>query len=76
MNVGKIQRLSETHENLDVFLKMCLISGVKLEIHGQGHDKVLDSRTTELLLPCLRKGIRMELEGFEAQIIKEVTHGN
>lgn len=68
MNVGKIQRLSETHENLDTFLKICLLSGIELSVEGRGHEKGLDCSTSELLLPCLRKSVREQLTELEHKI--------
>lgn len=76
MNVGKIQRLSETHENLEKFLKVCLISGIELSIRSQGHTAVLNGITTGLLLSYLRKGIRTELATLEAHIREEVQGGD
>lgn len=76
MNVGKIQRLSETHENLEVFLKICRVPGLNLSIAGQGHEKSLTHAETELLLPCLRQETARAIADLKSQIESEVSRGH
>lgn len=76
MDVGKIQRLSETHENLNVFFRICCVSGVELSVNGQGHSQSLDHPTTGLILLDLRKVIKTKLDSLADQIKEEVRGGN